>query len=334
MATMKDIARLARVSTSTVSHVINNSRYVSDEIRQKVMAVVESLNYQPSAVARSLKVKETRTLGMLVTTSDNPFFAELIDKIEHYCSQHNYTLMLCSTAGKDERIQETLQVLLQKQVDGLFLMCAEPNVKAQLPKLTLPTVIMDWWPTNLNADLISEDSHLGSKIATEHLIFQGHRKIGMITGELEKFLARQRLQAFKETLEQHNLPLVDDWIIASDFTFEGGVRGMRELLKSPTLPTAIFACNDAIALGAYQVAQEFGLKIPEDLSIIGYDDITIAKYLHPSLSTINQPKQQLAQLAVDTLLERIKNPQLPYRTLKISPTLTIRSSVKNLNAEP
>jgi ribose operon repressor len=331
MATMKDIARLANVSTSTVSHVINNSRFVSDEIREKVMIVVKQLNYTPSALARSLKLKETKTIGLLVTTTDNPFFSEVISAVEHYCNLHDYNLILSITEGDNKRLQKNLQTLLQKQVDGLLLMCSEPNNQyLQQLHLDLPMVIMDWWPTELNADKILENSELGGYLATKVLISHRHRDIAIITGNFQKQIAKNRLQGYKKALTEANIPIRDEWVIESQFNFEGGVMGMEEILRLINRPTAVFACNDAIAIGAYQTAWRHGLHIPHDISIIGYDNIALASYLSPPLSTIHQPKKELGELAVKTLLEKIKNTSTNNRTLTLEPHVVLRESIKML----
>ncbi|MFC0309947.1 substrate-binding domain-containing protein [Gallibacterium trehalosifermentans] len=329
MATMKDIARIAKVSTSTVSHVINNSRYVSDEMREKIMKVVQELNYTPSAVARSLKVKETKTLGMLVTATSNPFFAEVVSGVEQYCNQHQYNLIISSTDGDEARLLQNIQTLIQKQVDGLLLMYSDArhSLVKQL-NVQLPMVIMDWWPTALNADRIYEDSEAGAYLATKTLIEQGHQKIAIITGKLDKSLAHNRLIGYQKALQDANLTINPEWIIESHFDFEGGVEGMKKLLLAKDRPTAIFACSDTIAVGVYQVAWQQGLRIPEDISVIGYDNIMLAQYLTPPLTTIHQPKAELGKLAVETLLQRIKSPQQAYQTLMLEPQLVMRQSVK------
>lgn len=329
MATMKDIARMAKVSTSTVSHVINNSRYVSDEIRQKVLKVVEQLDYQPSVLARSLKIKSTKTIGMIVTTTNNPFFSEVINAVERYCNQHNYNLIISNITGNETRLNHNIQTLVQKQIDGLLLMCAEESVAqtAQL-KLTLPMVIMDWWPTKLNADKIFENSEYGGYLATKTLIEQGHTQIGIITGNLAKPLAQNRLQGYKQALAEHGLIANPQWIIESSFDFAGGVIGMEKLLACANRPTAVFACSDTIAMGAYQTVWRHKLQIPQDISIIGYDNINLAQYLAPPLTTIHQPKQELGQQAVEILLARIQQNNLEnYRTFILQPSLIWRESV-------
>ncbi|GJH42912.1 substrate-binding domain-containing protein [Pasteurella canis] len=331
MATMKDIARIAQVSTSTVSHVINNSRFVSDEIRTKVLNVVQELNYTPSALARSLKVKETKTIGLLVTATNNPFFTEVVSGVEQYCNQHNYNLILSNTEGNTERLRNNLQTLIQKQVDGLLLMCSDSRI--QIGKdlnVNLPFVIMDWWPTEESADKIFENSEYGGYLATKALIDKGHRHIAIITGNLKKSLAHNRLNGYKRALAEANIPLRSELIIESHFDFEGGMVGMEKVLAITPRPTAVFACSDSIAFGAYQTIWRQGLTIPQDISIIGYDNITLAQYMSPPLSTINQPKAELGKLAVETLLQRIKNPSEIHRTLLLQPELILRESIQAL----
>lgn len=331
MATMKDIARIAKVSTSTVSHVINNTRYVSDEIREKIMKVVNELNYTPSAVARSLKVKETKTLGMLVTATSNPFFAEVVSGVEQYCNQHHYNLIISSIDGNEQRLQQNIQTLIQKQVDGLLLMYSDTrHAMVEQLNLNLPIVVMDWWPTELNADKIYENSEFGAYLATKTLIEQGHKNIAIITGKLDKSLARNRLLGYQKALQDAHLPINPDWIIESHFDFEGGVEGMKKLLQITPHPTAVFACSDTIAVGVYQVAWQQGLRIPQDISVIGYDNIMLAQYLTPPLTTIHQPKAELGKLAVETLLERIKSPNLEYKTTMLQPQLIWRASVTKI----
>lgn len=331
MATMKDIARIAKVSTSTVSHVINNTRYVSDEIREKIMKVVNELNYTPSAVARSLKVKETKTLGMLVTATSNPFFAEVVSGVEQYCNQHHYNLIISSIDGNEQRLQQNIQTLIQKQVDGLLLMYSDTrHAMVEQLNLNLPIVVMDWWPTELNADKIYENSEFGAYLATKTLIEQGHKNIAIITGKLDKPLAHNRLLGYQKALQDAHLPINPNWIIESHFDFEGGVEGMKKLLQITPRPTAVFACSDTIAVGVYQVAWQQGLRIPQDISVIGYDNIMLAQYLTPPLTTIHQPKAELGKLAVETLLERIKSPDLEYKTTMLQPQLIWRASVTKI----
>ena len=330
MATMKDIARLAQVSTSTVSHVINGSRFVSDEIREKVMRIVVELNYTPSYIARSLKVKATKTIGLLVTATNNPFFSEVMAGVEQYCQKNQYNLIIATTGGDAKRLQQNLQTLIHKQVDGVLLMCGDSRFQADMElTVSLPLVVMDWWFTELNADKILDNSEHGGYLATKSMVDAGHQKIGIITGNLRKSVAKNRLQGYKKALSEANIVLNPDWIVESHFDFEGGIVGTQKLLSLSDRPTAIFCCSDTIAIGAYQAIQNQGLRIPQDISIMGYDDIELARYLFPSLSTISQPKAELGKLAVETLLQRIQEPNENYRTLVLEPTCILRESISS-----
>lgn len=332
MATMKDIARLAQVSTSTVSHVVNGTRFVSDEVREKVMRVVAELNYTPSAVARSLKVKVTQTIGLLVTATNNPFFAEVMAGVEQYCRQHQYNLIIATTGGDAKRLQQNLQTLMHKQVDGLLLMCGDSRFQAEEElTISVPLVVMDWWFTELNADKILENSELGGYLATKTLIEAGHQNIGIITGNLKKSAAQNRLKGYKKALAEANIPLNTDWVVESHFDFEGGVVGMEKLLAASKRPSAVFCCSDTIAVGAYQVIHRQGLRIPQDISVIGYDDIELARYLSPPLSTVSQPKAELGKLAVEMLLKRLKEPEENYQTRTLNPSLVLRESIRPIN---
>lgn len=333
MATMKDVARLAGVSTSTVSHVVNNTRFVSDEIRTRILQAVNELNYSPSALARSLKMNQTRTLGMIVTTSNNPFFAEVVAGVERICYQRNYSLILCNTEGDPARLSHSLDVLLQKRIDGLLLMCAEVK-SASTDVLTrypdIPVVVMDWGPVSSKADRIEDNSVRGGYLATRHLIAHGHRRIGLITGPLDKRPAQMRLQGYQQALVEAGISLRDDYVVAGDFEFTGGVTGMQQLLDLPEPPTAVFAGNDVAAVGVYQTLFRAGLRVPQDMSVIGYDNIELTRYLTPPLTTIHQPREDLCLQAVDTLLDRIQGADDAPRWITIEPELVERESVRPL----
>ncbi|NAW66033.1 substrate-binding domain-containing protein [Photobacterium halotolerans] len=330
MATMKDIARLAGVSTSTVSHVINKSRFVSDEIAERVNQAAKELNYAPSALARSLKVNRTQTIGMLVTTSTNPFFGEVVKGVERSCYQKGYNLILCNTEGDSERMKASIDTLLQKRVDGLLLMCStlegeQIDVFERYPDI--PVVVMDWGPMSFASDKIQDNSYQGGYLAARYLIDCGHREIGCITGPLMKHQAQFRYEGFKRALNEAGLAVQYDWIVESDFECEGGYSAFNKIFASGALPSAIFACNDMMAMGVINAAHEQGIRIPEDLSLIGYDDIHIAKFMTPSLTTIHQPKYRLGQAAVETLLKRINKEITEPQVVRLEPTLVVRKSV-------
>ncbi len=327
---MKDVARVAGVSTSTVSHVINNDRFVSEAIREKVEAAVKSLNYAPSALARSLKLNQTRTIGMLITASTNPFYSELVRGVERSCFERGYSLVLCNTEGDEQRMNRNLETLMQKRVDGLLLLCTEthqpsPEIMQRYP--SVPTVMMDWAPFDGTSDLIQDNSLLGGDMATQHLIDKGHTRIACITGPLDKTPARLRLEGFLVAMDRAGLPVPDGYQITGDFEFSGGFEAMQSLLAQKDRPQAVFIGNDAMAVGAYQALYQAGLRVPDDIAVVGYDDIELAQYMTPPLTTIHQPKDELGELAIDVLIHRIAQPALQPQKLQLTPVLMERGSV-------
>lgn len=329
MATMKDVARLAGVSTSTVSHVINNDRFVSDAIREKVDAAIKTLNYAPSALARSLKINQTRTIGMLITASTNPFYSELVRGVERSCFERGYSLVLCNTEGDEQRMNRNLETLMQKRVDGLLLLCTEthqPSQEIMHRYPSIPTVMMDWAPFDGDSDLIQDNSLFGGDMATQYLIDKGYTRIACITGPLDKTPARLRLEGYREAMVRAGLTIREGDEIESDFEFGGGFEAMQSLLAMNARPQAVFIGNDAMAVGAYQALYQAGLKIPEDMAIVGYDDIELARYMTPPLTTIHQPKDELGELAIDVLIHRMAEPDLQQQRLQLTPILMTRGS--------
>ncbi|EKG0017125.1 substrate-binding domain-containing protein [Vibrio cholerae] len=333
MATMKDIARLAGVSTSTVSHVINKSRFVSDEIAERVNNAAQQLNYVPSALARSLKMNRTKTIGMLVTTSTNPFFGEVVKGVERSCYHQGYNLILCNTEGDNQRMKASINTLLQKRVDGLLLMCStlegeRLDVFDRYPDI--PIVVMDWGPILFASDKIQDNSLQGGYMAAKHLIECGHKEIGCITGPLIRHQAQMRYEGYKRALAEAGIAINPDWIVESDFECEGGYQAFEKLYQRGKLPSALFVSNDMMAMGVIQAASQRGLRVPDDLSLIGYDDVHIAKFMTPALTTIHQPKYRLGKAAVDTLLYRLENPDTTAQVVQLEPTLVVRNSVRKL----
>ncbi|WP_025499439.1 substrate-binding domain-containing protein [Vibrio parahaemolyticus] len=335
MATMKDIAKLAGVSTSTVSHVINKTRFVSEEISERVNNAAKELNYYaPSALARSLKVNRTKTIGMLVTTSTNPFFGEVVKGVERSCYHKGYSLILCNTEGDNERMRQSINTLLQKRVDGLILMCSSLegeriDVFERYPDI--PVVVMDWGPMLFTSDKIQDNSLRGGYLAAKYLVDCGHTEIGCITGPLIKHQAQMRYEGYKRAMNEAGLEFNANWIIESDFECEGGYQAFKKMAERGTLPSSIFVSNDMMAMGVINAANELGIKVPDDLSIIGYDDIHIAKFMSPSLTTIHQPKYRLGQAAVETLVRRLDDKSNEAQVVQLEPTLVVRNSVKLLN---
>ncbi|QEH18070.1 HTH-type transcriptional repressor PurR [Histophilus somni] len=333
MATIKDVAKMAGVSTTTVSHVINKTRFVAKETEQQVLQAIKNLNYSPSAVARSLKVNTTKSIGMIVTTCETPYFAEIIHSVEELCYRQGYSLFLCNTQNNPEKIKNHLDMLAKKRVDGLLVMCAEYTQNSLNLLATfedLPMVVMDWGPFNENTDLIQDNSFSGGYIATKYLIDNGHKDIAIISGELKKTTAVMRYQGFKKAMQEANLAINPDWIMEGFFEPEDGYECMNKILVQDKLPTAVFCCNDVMALGAISAIGEKGLKVPDDISVIGYDNIHASRFFSPPLTTIHQSKSRLGVQAINLLFKRISEKGKEHEIIEIYPELVIRKSVKTL----
>ena len=326
---MKDVARLAGVSTSTVSHVINKDRFVSEAITLKVDEAIKSLNYAPSALARSLKLNQTHTIGMLITASTNPFYSELVRGVERSCFERGYSLVLCNTEGDEQRMNRNLETLMQKRVDGLLLLCTEthqPSQEIMQRYPSIPTVMMDWAPFDGDSDLIQDNSLLGGDMATQYLIDKGYRRIACIAGPLDKTPSRLRLEGYQRAMARAGIAVEDGFIITSDFEFSGGLKAMQALLAQPALPQAVFVGNDAMAVGAYQALYQAGLRVPQDMAVVGYDDIELARYMTPPLTTVHQPKDELGELAIDVLIHRMAHPGQAQQRVQLTPELIVRGS--------
>jgi len=300
-----------------------------------VMQAIKSLKYSPSAVARSLKVNTTKSIGMIVTTSESPYFAEIIHAVEDHCYRQGYSLFLCNTQNDPEKIKNHVEMLTKKRVDGLLVMCSE-YTQHSLDVLSgfssVPMVVMDWGP-NADTDIIEDNSFNGGYIATKHLIDCGHKAIGLIAGELDKTTARTRYEGFVKAMNEAYLPIHENWIMEGFFEPEDGYECMNKILVQDNLPTAVFCCNDVMALGAISAITEKGLRVPDDISIIGYDNIHSSRFYAPPLTTIHQSKSRLGAQAVNLLFERIANKDNDSHEkhrIAIHPELVLRKSVRNL----
>lgn len=334
MATIKDVARIAGVSTTTVSHVINKTRFVAEATQERVNKAVEELNYAPSAVARSLKCNTTRTIGMLVTQSTNPFFAEVVDGVESYCYRQGYTLILCNTGGIYEKQRDYIRMLAEKRVDGILVMCSDltEELRRMLDShADIPKVIMDWGPESSHADKIIDNSEEGGYLATKYLIDHGHTNIACLSGHLDKLACIERIAGYKRALTEADINFNGDLVIEGNFECDMAVVAADKIIAMEQRPTAVFCFNDTMALGLLSRLQEKGIRVPEDVSVIGYDNIEMSGYFSPPLTTVHQPKRRVGKTAFEILLERIKDKEHDKRVFEMHPEIVERQSVKKLN---
>ena len=327
MATIKDVAALAGISYTTVSHVLNKTRPVSEPVRLKVEEAIARLDYVPSAVARSLKAKSTATIGLLVANSLNPYFAELARGIEDYCERNNYCVILCNCDDDPDKQRSYLRVLLEKRVDGLVVASAGGNagLASGLAGVRTPMVIVDRSLEGIDADLVRIDHEQGAYLATRHLLDLGHRAIACIGGPAITSVAHMRKAGYLRALSEAGLIPNDEWMIESDFSCTGGYEAAGRLLSGDR-PSAIFACNDMMGIGVLRAAAERHIRVPEQLSVIGFDDVQMSRYVYPALTTVGQSILQLGETAAQVLLRRIATPQQAVEQLIVAPSIVLRES--------
>ncbi|MEI7298100.1 MULTISPECIES: LacI family DNA-binding transcriptional regulator [Paraburkholderia] len=306
MATIKDVAAVAGVSFTTVSHVVNNSRPVSADVRAKVERAIRELNYVPSAVARSLKARSTATIGLVVPNGTNPYFAELARGVEDGCAKKGYCVFFCNSDDDPVKQRNYLRVLQEKRIDGLIVASAGDDavLAATLGDTREPIVVVDRNIEGLNADLVQIDHERGAWLATRHLIELGHANIGCITGPITTAVSAMRMHGFLRAMAERGIEIAPGAIVEADFSGAGGYRAAAQLFDT-VRPSAIFAGNDMMGIGALRAAAERGLRVPADCSIIGFDDIELGNFTWPALSTVGQPVRALGEMAALTLIERI-----------------------------
>jgi DNA-binding LacI/PurR family transcriptional regulator len=331
--TIKDVAELAGVHPSTVSRVINNDSRISEKTKEKVILIINKLGYTPNAIARGLKTKRTYTLGMLIPDITNPFFAEIARGVEDAASKNNFNVILCNTDDKLKKERTYLQILRGKRVDGFILGTAHIKDKSilELEKNKFPYILVSRNIEGLEKNCIIVDDIEGGKIATEYLIKLGHRRIAHITGPLQTRSALNRLKGYKLALKKYEIEYRDELVGEGDFKIKGGYQIMKRFLKLSEPPAAIFAANDLLALGAMQAIQKKNFHIPEDFCVVGFNDIELASFVYPALTTIRQPMLEMGAIAVKMLLRIIEEGEFNQRKIVLKPKLIIRESCKKTN---
>jgi DNA-binding LacI/PurR family transcriptional regulator len=307
--TIQHVAKRAGVSTATVSHVINNTRFVSDGTRQRVLQVIQELNYFPSAVARGLATQETKTIGIIVCDIANPFFTSLFKAIEHELAPLGYDLILENTGEHPEEQEHSLRVLLAKQVDGIILApSGHPSPMLQLlSNKGAPVVLVDRSVPELNLPLVEVNNQQAAFAATSHLIADGHRRIGVVYGI---DTASGRLAGYQQAMQQHGLPIDDSFLYCGNSSLESGREGAKALLSHVDPPTALFTTNNLITLGALHALRELRLRCPEDVALIGFDDTDWASIFTPPMTVVQQPTREIGQTAAKLLNQLMSEREL------------------------
>jgi LacI family transcriptional regulator len=326
--TRNDVARLARVVPSTVSYVINNGpRRVSVEARERVLKAITKLGYHPSDVARSLRTQRTQTIGLVIPDITNPYYGEMTQAIEEVSFQHGYTVILAHSSHLPERELRYSQVLRSKQVEGAIFLPVTSHLEPVhlLARAGIHVVILERIVPGYPC--IVSDEHYGGYLATRHLLGLGHRRIGCIILEGDSTSSTARVEGYRAALAEAQIPLEAEYIVESAYGYSAGEFAARHFLKLANRPTAVVAHNDLIAIGAMKAFGQAGLKIPADISVIGFDDIAAASYVQPPLTTVASPKRLMGQVAIETLLAllKVELKGLPEMT-KLPVNLVVRAS--------
>lgn len=331
---LKFIADKAGLSQAAVSLILNNKEVrVSKEKRELVHKLAKEYNYKANSLARALATKKTNIIGLIVPDITNYFFAETALYIESKLKEHGYSLILCNTADHAVEEKKYIDLLLSYGVDGLLICISheslfDETLIKRLEKLDIACVAFDRFTENLPFPYVSIDNVYGSKLATEYLIKNGHHKIGFIGGPQNVLSANKRLEGYKASLEEANIPFTNEYARIGNYQFDGGYSAGLSLLKETDV-TAVFVANDMMAYGFYKAARELGRKIPEDISVIGFDDLLFSTTLDVPLTTMKQSTDELALNVCDILLKKLNKQKHPAKVI-LSPRLTVRNSVKKI----
>jgi LacI family transcriptional regulator len=306
--TIRDVARLARVSVATTSAVINNKGTVSAKLTQRVLDAMESLDYHPNQIARSLKVRQSRTIGMVLPDITNPFFTDVIRGVESEARAQGYSLVLCDSEEDPDLERTNLNTLFARRVDGVLVAPSGAYVaQDSLTRRRLPVVFFDRiWPGFIGSAVVTDNLEAAYD-ATRHLIGMGHRRLAIITGRLNLSNGLDRLEGFRKALQQAALPLHDEYLQRGDFQLESGYCCGLKLLRLPAPPTAIFSCNNQMTLGLMRALSELGVRCPDRISVLGFDDFEWAANFSPRLTTVAQPSLEMGKQAVHMLLRKIES---------------------------
>lgn len=328
-ATITDIASRASVSKSTVSHVINGTRFVAEETKTQVLQAIKELNYRPSHIARSLSAQQTRTVGLLISDIGNPFYHHIVQGVEDSALANGYNVFLFNANYDIERSLMYLRSMVERRVDGVLLMSSRMSeaLLQLLKEEGVPALVLDWQiPKMFDVSILTFDFEPGIRQAVDHLIALGHENFAHVSGDLDLWTARVRHNLFRTILAEKGVPAKNVSVVPGNFRIDGGRQALRQLLSLPKLPTGIFTVNDLTAIGMIFEAQTLGLRVPDSFSVIGVDDISLSQEISPALTTISVPRYYTGQTAMQMLLDHTSHHNTEAVHRVITPHLVVRGS--------
>ncbi len=327
MVSIKDIARAASVSHSTVSRALRDSPLVSAETTALIRRIAKEQGYTVSAVARGLVTRKTKTIGVVVTTIADPFVSEVVSGIEQTANDHRYSVFLADSYADPEREVRVVQSFAERRVEGIVVTASRVGTiyLEILSELKVPIVLINNQRRGEFMHSVMIENVEASRQATQHLIGLGHRRIAYLGDQFGYQSDTERFAGYRRALEQAALPFLPELVVHGDGKPEGGVKAMELLLGLPQAPTAVFCYNDMSALGALRCIHESGLRVPEDISLVGFDDLFFASYTQPPLTTVRQPRQRMGLLAMEILL-KLMSGQDSTDTIEVPAELIVRDS--------
>jgi LacI family transcriptional regulator len=338
MSTIVEVAKRARVSVGTVSNVIRGNPQVGRDLRERVEATILELDYHPNEIARSLKVNQTKMLGMVLPDITNPFFPEIIRGAEDKAFERGYLLVTANTDEQIERERRVVSALRSRRVDGLLLACAPGGHSKHIRGLMdsgISVVCLDRVPVGVKVDVVLLDNVRGSQDCVRHLIRVGYRSVAIITGPLEIQNARERLRGYENALREEGIKVSRDLILQGDFRRESGYLLAKELLLRRSRPSAIFVCNGVMTLGVLEALEEVGVRCPQDIAVATFDDLAVDRSFHPRLTVVAQPGYEIGARGATLLMDRVEGKMTGKpETIRMPPTLIVRESTKGRSSGP
>lgn len=332
--TMNDVAKEAGVSVATVSRVINGSDGVSEKLEKRVNDAMKQLHYYPSTLARSFKIQQTMLIGVIVPLIDHPFYSRLAMTIEQKLFQHDYRAIICNSGEDGDRERAYIEMLLRQRVDGFIINSAVVNTNYlhELENLNIPYVLIDRDLPEAECSKVFSDNSQGGYIGMEHLIQLGHKRIGVIGALAYTEPMTRRIRGTRDALSAYGIEADPELLVTADTQlFDMGYESAKKLLMLDSPPTAIFSLTDVTAVGVMHAVSELGMKIPDDISILGYDNLPIASYMIPQLSTVEQPIIEMGEKAVELLLNHIRETTHPIEKAVLRTQLILRQSTQALS---
>ncbi len=342
--TIYDIAKIAKTSATTVSRVLNGSDYpVKAELSERIRTVARELGYVPNILARNLRNNDNHEIGIVIPNISNPFYPGVILAIEKYINQHGYSMILCNTFRDAQKERKCMKSLFEKQVRGVIL-SAVSNVNVEEYRRYIDSgmeiLLIDQQMPELNCSNIQINVFKGAELAVDYLVECGHRKIAFISTEFTRWTRMETFRGYKYALAKHGIPYNESYTLISNYNEDDTVEEGFEFLAGADLAnlfvsknidaTAVLAVNDMVAFGFIQTARSLNISVPDDVSVVGFDDISFSKILSPALTTVKSPLETIGTLAGNILIERFNNPGSEVASVDVTPSLIVRDSVKKL----